>query len=344
MRPIIACCAAFALLAGCGAPRSNVPAPKPLVIAVIADNRGGGAAHRMILQSIKRDGAEAILNLGDMIHPSKGHEWPDFMRDMNAVYGDETRKVLDRYFVTAGGWEEQVFNRDKKKADPSIARKDWKFPSKHGWPGYEPDNEAGQAFYERYFRYRQRVGRAGSPIVTYSRSGDYHAALRGLHVISLYISDEWHQRRRYHIHDDPKARAAAWEEQIVWLDDRLTIIRLAEPNAPLIVMAHDSGWVGVRSKSFRGRLAKLLAKHQVDIALCGDGHTYRHYKDPWTLKFMVPAALSRQLGGYFRITIDGARIKLEHCDPKGAVRKTFTKRAGEPLGSRPTVAQPGSRR
>ena len=303
----------------------------PWSFAVIADNRGGGQSHRAAMESVKAANHEMILNLGDMVYPGEGNHWQDFLADMRAVFGDGLPGMLKRYFVTVGGWEEQYVNQSRRTQDPPIPRADWQYAGSYAWPGYEPDNAAGQSFAEQHFGYRRRAQKTGGYLVDYDPYGDYYVKYRNLHILSLYLTDEWHRRETFGPHDDPRLRAQAWERQIRWLDDRLNEIRGTDPEAPIIVMGHDAGWVAKRGDSFRGRLCKLLAKHRVDIAFCADGHQYVFFPDPTTLKFMAPACLEGKGAGYMSVTVDGSRLTVRHRDTSGKVLHEFQKTAGKPI-------------
>lgn len=335
MRRILVCAAAGALaaLTAAGCQRAATrPAEPAWVFAVVADNRGGNPFHRQVMQSIKADGAEMILNAGDMVHPSEGCHWHDFLADMRAVYGDQVPRVLQNYFVTAGGWEEQYVNRARRANDPPVAKEDWHYAGKHEWVGYEPDNAAGQCFYGTYFRYRERTAERHSGLVDYDLYGDYHVKYRNLHVLCLYISDEWHRPEQFDPSDDPAARARAWERQVEWVAARLALVRRVDPGAPVVVIAQDDGWFAQAGEGFLGRLGRLLAKYRVDLALCGDGHVYRLYPDAVTLKLMVPACLEAGKSGYLRVGLDGPTITVEHCDETGRMLHAFAKPIGGPTG------------
>lgn len=329
MRDLIAayciCVVATAFLATAG----DTP-EKPWSFAVVADNRGGGKSHRVVMKSVQAGKHEMILNLGDMVHPSKGHHWEDFLADMKAVFGDQTQAMLKRYYVTPGGWEEQYMNRSRRAEDPPITQADWKYAGKFSCPGYEPDNKAGQAFAEKHFNYRERAAKK-SEFVDYDEYGDYHITYRNIHILSIYLSDEWRRTEKFGPHDDPKARALAWEKQVSWLETRLKSIRASSPDAAIVVMGHDAGWVAQSGNSFRGRLCELMAKYRVDIAFCGDGHKYRVYPDPTTLKFMAPACLGDTRGGYMSVTVEGSKLTVKHCRRDGRILEAFQKKAGKPL-------------
>jgi len=297
----------------------------PWHFAVIADNRGGSPAHRQIMKYAQQFGSDIILNIGDMVHPTPGHLWNDFIADMDAVFARQRRTMLNKYFVSVGGWEEQYINCSRRKAAPLIRPENWTFAGKLQWPGYEPDNAAGQAFYDNYFKYRERAGKRGSSILDYDQFGDYYVHHRNLHILSLYISDEWHRTEKFHPEDDPSARARAWKKQIAWLGAHLARIRTDDPTSPILVMAHDGGWLNQKGDSFRGRLCALLEKHNVDIALCGDGHRYYHYSDPTTLKLMVPA-----LTGYLKITVGLEQLTVEHRDRNDHLLNAFEKQIAKP--------------
>jgi len=323
------------VVAGCATPPRET-SRGPWSFAVVADNRGGGQSHRAVLESIKTANHGMILNLGDMVHPTEGHHWQDFLADMEAVFGDNMHSLLKRYYVTVGGWEEQYINRSRRAKDPQISQADWKYAGKFTWPGYEPDNTAGQSFIEEHFSYRERAGEKGSDFVDYDQHGDYHVKYRNVHILSLYLTDEWHRQEKFGPHDDPQMRAQTWNQQVLWLDARLKEIKGSNPDAAVIVMGHDSDWVVQEGNSFRGRLCELMAKYGVDIAFCGDGHRYIFYPDPTTLKFMVPACLGEEGGGYISVTVDGSQLSVRHCDRNGQVLHIFQKTAGKPVQSNTT--------
>lgn len=332
LRLVCVCCVCM-VVAGCATPPQET-SRGPWSFAVVADNRGGGQSHRAVLESIKAANHEMILNLGDIVHPTEGHHWQDFMADMEAVFGDDMPSLLKRYYLSVGGWEEQYINRSRRATDPKISQADWKYAGNFTWPGYEPDNAAGQYFVDKHFNYRERAGKEGSEFVDYDEHGDYHVKYRDLHILSLYLTDEWHREEVFGPHDDPQMRAQIWDEQVLWLDARLKEIRGSSPEAVVIVMGHDSDWVAQEGDSFRGRLCELMAKSGVDIAFCGDGHRYIFYPDPTTLKFMVPACLGEEGGGYMSVTVDGPQLSVRHCDRNGQVLDVFQKTAGEPVQNR----------
>jgi len=324
------------LLAACvlpdlsGAPASEKRAT-PWVIAALADNRGGNPTHRKVLECIKKDGAEMVINLGDMVWAGRGGGWDAFMDDMRNVYGNETDAILKNYFVCAGGHEERYMSQSRRKSAPPIRKDDWKYAGAYDAPGYEPENAAGQTFYDTYFRYKERAGKAGSAIRDYDQYGDYHVTYRGLHLLSLYITDEWPVGKEFHPADDVEARKAAWKRQTQWLEERLEAIRKSDPKAPIIIIAHDIFWFDQKGETFLGRLNALLTKYRVDLALCGDGHHYFHVKDPVTLKLMLPDCFTPGRGGYLRIGVFADRLKLAYCHEDGTVLQTFEKRMGKPL-------------
>ena len=326
-------------MSGCVTTSPKEP-EEPWSLAVIADNRGGGLGHRNVLQSVKAANHEMMLNLGDMVHPSEGHHWKDFLADMEAVFGDSTHSMLKRYYVSVGGWEEQYVNRSRRATDQPISRADWKYAGKFAWPGYEPDNDAGQTFVEKHFSYRKRAEKNGSEFVDYDKHGDYHVKYRNVHVLSLYLTDEWHRPERFGPHDDPAIRAQTWDEQVLWLEARLKEIRRSAPDAAIIVMGHDGGWIAQDDKSYRGRLCNLMKEYRVDIAFCGDGHKYVFYPDPTSLKFMVPACLGERGGQYMTVAVDGPQLTVRHCDGSGRVLHVFQKTAGKPVLKEATNTEP----
>ncbi len=323
---------AFLLLpAGCGMVETRVPM-QPWRFVAVADNRGGNPAHRAVMQSARRDGAEMILNIGDIVYPKEGHHWDGFMSDMRAAFGDETDEMLVNYFLTAGGWEEQYINQEQRKDDPTVAQKDWTYAGSFAWPGYEPDNAAGQRFYHDHFKYKERADKKNGNILDYDEFGDYHAKRRNVHVLSLYLTDEWHRHEKCGPHDNPAFRRKAWEHQIEWLEQRLAWIRKDDPGAAIVVIGHDRDWLDQKDDSLHGPLTRLLAEHRVDLALCGDEHIYKFYPDPITIKLMVEASLTKGKGGYMRVTVDDATMKVEHCDEDGKILDSFEKKIGGPTG------------
>jgi len=322
-------CFACVVAGGCITPPHQT-STGPWSFAVVADNRGGGPSHRAVLESVKAANNEMILNLGDMVNPGEGHHWQDFLADMRAVFGDGSQSMLRRYYVTVGGWEEQYINQSRRAQDPPISRADWQYAGDFAWPGYEPDNAAGRFFAEKHFGYRSRALKAGGDVVDYDQFGDYHVRYRNVHILSLYLTDEWHRLETFGPHDDPRLRAQAWDKQVLWLEARLNEIRGNDPDAPIIVMGHDAGWVAQRGNSFRGRLCELLTRYRVDIAFCADGHRYVFFPDSATLKFMAPACLGGRGAGYMSVAVDGSRLTVRHHDTKGNVLHVFEKTAGEP--------------
>jgi len=304
---------------------SKAEPDKPLKVGVLADNRGGNPSHRAVLQAMKKDGVEVIINLGDIVHPDKGCHWPDFIADMQTVYGNKLDEVSARYFLTVGGWEEQYVNRHQKKKDPKIEKKDWNYKGKHHWPGYEPDNKSGQQFYKDYFKYKERAGKMNSLILDYDSFGDYYAKYKNFHILSLYFTDEWDEDGKFWPGDNPEERKKGQKKQVEWLENHLKNIRKNYPDAVIAVIGHDRHWVDKKDDSFKGRLCALLKKYKVELALCGDAHEYKHYPDPTTLKFMATASLTKGKGGYFLITIDGKNLKVENCNDDGVVLDTFEK-------------------
>ena len=298
------------------------------VIGVVADNRGGSGIHAAALSMFKDAGAELNLNLGDMVYPNSVGGWDGIVKNYRKVYEkDADRLLATRVFVTAGGWDEQYINQAQKAKDKAAGKTDL---GSRRWPGYEPDNGAGQEFYARFFKYKQRAGKEGELIRDYTTDGDYYVKYRNLHLISLYITDEWPEiSKKWHLHDDPQKRRDALARQTKWLDQKLAGIRKAEPKAPVIVMAHDGIWH--KGSGATKPIARLLAKHRVDVALCGDGHSYYSIKDPWTMKFMVPGAFQGGSDGWFLIKIHPTtgRIVMEHYRHTGKHLRTHSKIAGE---------------
>jgi len=298
---------------------------KPWKFGVLADNRGGNRSHREVLYAMKKDGVEVIINLGDIVHPKKGCHWSDFMTDMQAVYGSKLKNISKKYFLTAGGWEEQYINQHQRPKDPKVEKKDWKYKGKYKWWGYEPDNKAGQQFYKNYFKYKERAGKKNSLILDYDSIGDYYAKYKNLHILSLYITDEWHEEGKFWPDDNPEERKKAWKKQVEWLEGHLKNIRKNYPDAVIAVIGHDRHWMDKKDDSFEGQLSALLKKYKVELAMCGDAHEYKHYPDPITLKFMATASLTKGKGGYFLVTVDGRNLTLENCNDDGMVLDTFRK-------------------
>lgn len=297
----------------------------------MADNRGGTGTHGTILKHFQKANVELILNLGDMVYPAPGGEWEGIVKQFRELYGEKAGDefLARRVLVTAGGWDEQYMNQAQKLKDRGQTEAT---RPKRSRPGYEPDNAAGQEFYQRYLHYKERAGKPDDPIVEYTPQGDYHAKFHGAHFISLYITDEWtNLGKKYHDRDDPEVRRAAIAQQCVWLRAKLKAIRAAEPRAPLIVMAHKGSWY-----NGGGPLAdmpKALAEYKVDVALCGDGHIYNFARDPRTLKLMVPGAFSDSSDGYFliHITPSSGAIELDHFRFTGELKHQHRKTAGESL-------------
>jgi len=299
-------------------------------VGVVADNRGGTGTHNAILKEFQKANVELILNLGDMVYPAPGGEWEGIVKQFQALYGGKegSEFLARRVFVTAGGWDEQYMNQAQKLADRGQTEAT---RPKRSRPGYEPDNAAGQEFYQRYFQYKDRAGRSGESIFEYTPQRDYYVKYRDLHVLSLYITDQWADvSKQYHMRDDPAARRAAIERQCVWLREKLKTIRKDHPHAPLIVMAHKGSWY-----NGGGPLADMpraLKEYKVDVALCGDGHIYHRSPDPQTLKLMVPGAFSDSSDGYFLIHLTPAdgKIELDHRF-NGDLKHRHQKVAGEKL-------------
>ena len=292
---------------------------------VLADNRGGNPSHRAVLRSMKNDGVEVIINLGDSVHPNKGCHWADFVADMQAVFGNKLKDISHKYFVTAGGWEEQYINQYQRLKDPKTDKKDWNYKGNYKWPGYEPDNKAGQQFYEKYYKYKERAGKKDSLILDYDDFGDYYAKYRNLHILSLYLTDEWHKKGKFWPGDNPEEREKVWAKQVEWLEDHLKKIRESYPAEIIVVIGHNGVWLNKKGKSFEGQLCALLKKYKVELAFCGDAHEYKYFPDSTTLKFMVTASLKKGEGGYFLVTVDDNNFKLENCNDDGTVLETFEK-------------------
>jgi lysophospholipase L1-like esterase len=299
-----------------------------LVIGVVADNRGGSGIHAAALRMFKEAGAEIILNLGDMVYPNEAGKWEGIVSSFKEIYEDEADDLLaKRVFVTAGGWDEQFINQEQKAKDKAEGKENL---GDRRWPGYEPDNAAGQEFYRRFFRYKERAGKEGEFIREYTDEGDYYVKYKNLHLVSLYISDEWPEvAKKWHLHDDPEKRREALARQTEWLDKKLQAIREADLKAPIIVMAHDGIWH--KGSGATAPIARLLNKHHVDMALCGDGHSYYAIKDPWTMKFMVPGAFQGGSDGWFLIKLTHAtgKISMEHYRYTGKQIHAHRKIAGE---------------
>ncbi len=292
---------------------------------VVADNRGGNSSHRAVLRSMKNDGVEAIINLGDSVHVKKGCHWSDFVADMQAVFGNDLNDISKKYFVTVGGWEERYINQHRRSKDPKIEKKDWNYKGKYKGAGYEPDNKAGQKFYEKYYKYKERAGKKDSLILDYDSFGDYYAKYKNLHILSLYLTDEWHEKGKFWPGDNPEERKKAWKKQVKWLEAHLKKIRENFPDEIIVVIGHDAHWVDKKGNSFEGKLCALLKKYKVELAFCGDAHQYKYFPDPTTLKFMVTASLKKGEGGYLLVTVDGNNFKLENCNDDGTVLETFKK-------------------
>ncbi|MCE9548075.1 MAG: metallophosphoesterase [Planctomycetia bacterium] len=309
------------------------------VIGVVADNRGGTGTHLAILKKFKEANVDLIINLGDMLYPGPDGDWESMAKQYHDVFGEQANDWLARkMFVTVGGWEEEFINQHQKTKDAEGKEETEKQKkARKRRPGYEPDNAAGQEVYQRYLHYKKRAGKPGEFIREYTDLGDYYVKYRNLHLLSLYITDEWSVvKRKYHDRDDPEWRAKAIERQTVWLKNKLHAIRTAEPNAPIFVMAHRGTWH--REGGALTGIVQALADEHVDVALCGDGHVYSYTKDPWTLKLMAPGAFSDGGDGYFLVRMTPStgkiatdKITVEHYRFTGELKHTHVKFAGKPM-------------
>ena len=322
----------FEAPAAAAEPEGKPAAADRWVIGVVADNRGGTGTHGAILKHFQKGDVQLILNVGDMVYPAPGGEWDGIVKQFREVYGEKEGDefLARRVFVTAGGWDEQYINQAQKLKDRGDQPEEKR--SKRSRLGYEPDNAAGQEFYQRYFKYKDRAGKPDESIVEYTPQGDYHVKFRGVHLLSLYITDEWpNLGKKYHQHDDPESRRAAIEKQAVWLRAKLKEIRAAEPRAPLIVMAHKGSWYNGGGPL--ADMAKALAEFRVDVALSGDGHIYNFVRDTNTLKLMVPGAFSDSSDGYFLIGITPSTgaIDVDHFRYTGELKHQHHKIAGEKM-------------